>query len=167
MTTNTNTPEAAEQDNIVPMDAMNDPINPPPTKKERDEYKKKQQERIGKYVVGGTDLGGNTISKIYSRGDEYVIYEVANLPPHESMLVFIDSIIEEDDSKIDRYHASKEHFDEFISHCYKYNCSSIYKKRAATVMSATILGKNDINKNNFAAINRDIKNDGDAANLLI
>ena len=35
----------------------------------------------------------------------------------------------------------------------------IYKKRAATVMSATILGKNDINKNNFAAINRDIKND--------
>ena len=102
MTTNTNTPEAAEQDNIVPMDAMNDPINPPPTKKERDEYKKKkQQERIGKYVVGGTDLGGNTISKIYSRGDEYVIYEVANLPPHESMLVFIDSIIEEDDSKIE------------------------------------------------------------------
>lgn len=159
MTTHSNTPEVVEQDNIVPMDAMNDSINPPPTKEERDAYKKKQQERIGKYIVGGTDLGGNTISKVYSRGDEYVIYEVANLPPHESMLVYIDSIYEEDESKIDRYHASKEHFDEFIAHCYKYNCSSIYKKRAATVMSATILGKNDLNKNNFTAINKDIKID--------
>ncbi|MGL9647930.1 hypothetical protein Q7I60_08020 [Escherichia coli] len=46
MTTNTNTPEAAEQDNIVPMDAMNDPINPPPTKKERDEYKKNSKKEL-------------------------------------------------------------------------------------------------------------------------
>jgi hypothetical protein len=147
--------DSTELEIVVPLD----PTAPPSINEEREKYKKEQQERIAKYVVGGRDLGGNLIIKTYSRGDEYVIYEIADVPPHESMLVYIDSIIEEDESMIDRYHAAKENFDEFISHCYKYNCSSIYKKRAATVLSAIILDKNKDDKNHFQKINEDIVKD--------
>lgn len=163
MTTNNDNSEVVnsneEDGNVVLIDSSAKAANDTPTKEEREKYKQEQQERISKYVSGGTDLAGNKIKKVYSRGDEYVIYEVANLPPHESMLVFIDTIIEENTSLIERYHSSKEHFDKFISNCYKYNCPSIYKKRAASVMSATILGKNDPKVDNFASINTDIKND--------
>ena len=126
-----------------------------------EKYKEEQKKRIAQYVTGGIDIGGNKIEKIYSRGDEYVIYEVSNLPPHESMLVYIDSINEDDMSMIARYHLAKESFDSFISHCYKYNCSSIYKKRAATVMSAVMLGINTEPKKSFDTINNDIKYDYD------
>lgn len=145
----------------LPLDTSIEPKNETPTREEREAYKKEQIERMGKYIVGGTDLPGNLITKIYSRGDEYVIYEIANAPEHESMLVYIDSIIEEDDRLIGKYHDAKEHFDEFISHCQRYNCSSIYKKRAATVLSATLLGKNTSTNNNFKKINEDIKKDYD------
>ncbi len=164
MTTNQNNPEQtaatdSEINNVVPIDNSAEAANTPQTKEERQKYKEEQQERMSRYVAGGTDLGGNKIKKVFSRGDEYVIYEVSNLPPHEAMLVIIDTIIEEDTTLIERYHSSKEHFDRFISNCYKYNCPSIYKKRAASVMSATILGKNDPKIDNFASINTDIKND--------
>lgn len=145
-------------DKVINFDAVNDhgdAIN----NDKCESYKKEQKERISRYIVGGTDSGGNKISKVYSRGDEYVIYEILESPPHESMRVIIDTVAENDMTKIDRFQDCKIHFDEFISYCYKYNCSSIYKKRAATVLSSIILGKLDPKQDNFKKINEDIKND--------
>lgn len=104
-------------------------------------------------------MAGNTITKVYSRGDEYVIYEIANHPPHESMRVIIDSTIEEDLTKIHLFQDCKVYFDEFISTCYKYNCSSIYKKRAATILSSVILGRVNLSSNPFQTIITEIESD--------
>ncbi|WP_242462780.1 hypothetical protein [Pantoea agglomerans] len=120
-------------------------------------YLAERQIRMSSFKPGALDLAGNKIEKIYSVGDEYFIYEASNLPPHESMLVFIDTIEEFDKTLISRYHSAKEHFDEFISSFHKYNCSSIYKKRAATVLSAILQGITTADESSFKKIINDIE----------
>ncbi|MBY4838524.1 hypothetical protein K5Y30_10125 [Pantoea sp. DY-5] len=141
------------------MESSNDAADNTAELIKQDEYKKAQRERIASFKVGGIDMAGNTISKVYSRGDEYVIYEIANHPPHESMRVIIDSEIESDMTKILLFQDCKIHFDEFISTCYKYNCSSIYKKRAATILSSIILGRGNLTTNPFKNIIDEIESD--------
>jgi hypothetical protein len=122
-------------------------------------YEEKHQKRMSSFKVGQTDPTGNKIIKIYSIGDEYVIYEIDDHPKHESMRVYIDSIIEHDMTKIYLFQKCKIHFDEFISTCYKYDCESIYKKRAATILSSVILDKADLSENPFKKIIDEIKSD--------
>lgn len=147
-----------EPDSPINFNASNDPVQKLPLEK-NELYKKAQRERIANYQLGNLDLGGNKISKIYSRGDEYIIYEIADHPPHESMRIVIDSEIENDNSKIFRFQDCKIYFDEFISTCYKYDCSSIYKKRAATILLSVILGRMKLNENPFKNIITEIKSD--------
>lgn len=40
-------------------------------------HKKQQKENMGKFVKGGTDGIGNKIIRVFAKGDEYVIYEIA------------------------------------------------------------------------------------------
>ncbi|TRW95149.1 hypothetical protein [Candidatus Methylobacter oryzae] len=44
--------------------------------KEQEDYKKETKEKMAKFVVGGTDTVGNIIKRIFSKGDEFVIYDI-------------------------------------------------------------------------------------------
>ncbi len=41
-----------------------------------EEYKEEQKKRINAIVVGAKDANGNSITKIFSKSDEYAIYEI-------------------------------------------------------------------------------------------
>ncbi|HHN9233518.1 hypothetical protein [Escherichia coli] len=144
---------------LMPIEPSNERDESQKLKERAKQYEKEQKEKLEQYIVGSTDYAGNKITRIYARGDEFVIYETHDVPIHESLRVYIQSKDENDESIVMRFQKSKQHFDEFIAHCYRYNCSSIYRKRAATILSSILLGINDPIKNNFQKINEDIKND--------
>ncbi|WP_241018547.1 hypothetical protein [Pantoea ananatis] len=158
---NLNETETTDE-NFKAMDASNDSDKTTTEPSFSESYKQKQRERISSYKVGNNDLAGNKITKIYSRGDEYIIYEIGDHPSHESMRVNIDSEIEDDMTKIYLFQDCKVHFDEFVATCYKYNCASIYKKRAATILSSIILGRVKLDSNPFQTIISEIKTDYDS-----
>lgn len=145
--------------NVISIDADNDSDKGIKDKERAEKYEKDQKEIIKSHVVGAIDYAGNKISRIYSRTDEFVIYETLDVPPHESIRVYIHSKQEDDETKIIRFQQCKEHFDDFVAHCYRYNCASIYRKRAATILSSILLGIHNPLDNNFEKINKDIKND--------
>lgn len=144
---------------IINIEMNNETSKTQKTKERAEQYEIYQKEKLEKYVIGATDYAGNKISRIYSRGDEFVIYETQDVPSHESLRVYIQSKDEYDKTIVERFHKNKPHLDEFTAHCYKYNCSSVYRKRAATILSSILLGIHDPLKNNFEKINIDIIND--------
>ncbi|WP_316674814.1 hypothetical protein [uncultured Tolumonas sp.] len=124
-----------------------------------EKYKIEQKARINSYVTGATDPLGYEIKKILARGDEYVIYEVSNLPPQESIRVAIDTILEQDTAAISRFNKIKPDFDEFISIHAKYECDVSFKKRAASAITMAINGDLDNAKLLFNKIKADAIND--------
>lgn len=152
-------PKNDEEENIISIDKKIEREDFLKTKERAEKYEKAQIERINHFTVGAADYAGNIITRVYSRFDEFVIYEIQDVPTHESLRIFIQSIDEYDDSKIILFQQCKPHFDEFTANCYRYNCASIYRKRAATVLSSIILGILDPTEDNFKKINDDIKLD--------
>lgn len=145
--------------NVISIENSNEVDNTKKIKEQAEQYLKYQKEKLEQHVVGARDYAGNEISRIYSRGDEFVIYETHDVPSHESLRVYIQSKDEYDDTIVTRFQKNKPHLDEFTAHCYKYNCPSIYRKRAATILSSILLGVHDPLTNNFNKINADIIND--------
>jgi hypothetical protein len=64
------------------------------------EYKKEQQKRMSALKVGASDINGYHITKVFARGDEYVIYEIESKDLAESVKVYIDNVTETDESGI-------------------------------------------------------------------
>jgi len=153
-----NTPEDRNA-KIVNIDTTVDPDEIRKEKEHIEKYLSEQRDAIKNHIVGAADYAGNKISRVYSRTDEFVIYETQDVPPHESIRVYIHSKKEDDETKIIRFQQCKEHFDDFVAHCYRYNCTSIYRKRAATILSSILLGIHDPSINNFFKINEDIRKD--------
>lgn len=158
MTETTNLSNDAEE-NVISIDTAIEHDDLQKAKERAEKYEKWQQERIEHFTVGASDYAGNIISRVYSRFDEFIIYELQDIPTHESLRVFIQSKDEYDESKIILFQQCKPHFDEFIANCYRYNCASIYRKRAATVLSSILLGILNPTEDNFKKINDDIKLD--------
>jgi hypothetical protein len=110
-----------------------------------EKYKLEQRARLGKMVVGGKDSSGNTISNVYSRGDEYIIYEISGVSEPESFRVLIDTEIESDPNDlIPRFEAIKGELVDFRSILYKGVHDKSVKHRAANAVSTAIRG--DLNK---------------------
>jgi hypothetical protein len=125
----------------------------------RSSYLENQKEDIASHVIGGTDANGNTIAKIFARGDEYVIYEVEGLPPIESLKVKIHTKIEENDLPIMNFQKAKDAFDRVKSVMYKTGADSSYRQRAASAIVCAILGQADEANKQFANIERDANED--------
>ncbi|MBK1888689.1 hypothetical protein Undi14_01485 [Undibacterium sp. 14-3-2] len=125
----------------------------------RQAYQRIQQEDLAGYVIGATDASGNTIKKIFARGDEYVIYEVEELPPIESIKVRIYTKIEENDLPVMNFQKAKDAFDRVKSVMYKTGADSSYRQRAASAIVCAILGQAEEAKKQFENIERDANED--------
>lgn len=122
-------------------------------------YRKQQKDDMDSHVVGNTDASGNTITKIYARGDEYVIYEVAGLPPIESLKVRIHTKVEDDYQPVINFQKSKDAFDRIKSVMYKTGVDSGYRQRAASAIVCAILGQEGEAKKQFDNIEKDANED--------
>ena len=124
-----------------------------------EEYKKEQVLRINSFKVGEKDPLGYEIKSILTRGDEYVVYEIKNVPSQESIRVVIDSILETDLDLLSRFNKTKSYLDEFMSLYAKYECDVSYKKRAANAIAMGISGDLEAAKPLFNKIKEDILKD--------
>ncbi len=106
------------------------------------EYKKAQQKRMSLYIVGGTDINGYHITKIFARGDEYVIYEIETSDLVESIKVYIDNITELDDSGVvKRYNSIRVKFVEIKGLLYKVVDKSTIKTVIAQILAHGLIEK--------------------------
>jgi hypothetical protein len=112
------------------------------------EYKKETKEIMAKFCIGGKDTIGNTIERIFSKGDEFVIYDVAGVSPVESIKVFFRPKEKKDLTLEKNYNAVKEEFNKFKSVLYKTNADLSYKIRAAHAVSVALSGDRDFKKAN-------------------
>jgi hypothetical protein len=110
-------------------------------------------------VIGAKDENGNIVSKIYARGDEYVIYEVANLSSIESLKVKIHTKLDDDLAPILNFQLAKDGFDKLKSVMYKTGADPSYKQRAAAAIALAILGKINEAKEQFNRIEKDAEED--------
>jgi len=108
------------------------------------DHEEEQKKRIEKFVIGGSDLIGNTIQRIFSKGDDFVIYDVSGVSLIESMKVFISEKKKGDIEPEKNYQQIKDEFDKFKSVLYKTNADLSYKCRAANAISVAISGNKDV-----------------------
>ena len=121
------------------------------------EYAKKQRERMLEYKVGALDNSGNTISRIYSRGDDFLIYEIADQKESESFRVLVDTQLEEDpNGYVRQYEKIKPELGEFRSILYKGVYDKSIKHRAAAAVSTAIRGDIDTARQIFQKINKQV-----------
>lgn len=90
-----------------------------PTDEERKKYKEEQKQDLAKYKIGEKDSNGYTITKIFGRGDEYVVYEIETNDLVDSLKVWINTKIEEDTVPIDNYDKVRAKFSEVKGLLYK------------------------------------------------
>ncbi|EHT6200815.1 hypothetical protein KXO63_002140, partial [Escherichia coli] len=126
---------------------------------EERKYKKAQQEAIAAFQIGAKDEAGYTISHIFAKSDEFIVYDAAELPSHESIRIYIKTKKDDDTTLIDNYNKVKKYLDGFKSHCYKYKCGVEYKRRAATALAHGIYGDTDEAIRKFNDINSEIIKD--------
>lgn len=100
----------------------------------REAYKKKQQETLASLQVGTLDSNGYTIKNIYARGDEYLIYDSTDSSTHQTIRVFIYTLIEEDTTAIKSFNNVKVKFDKLKSVLYKSGDNPLHKQRAASAI---------------------------------
>lgn len=118
-----------------------------------EEYKNEQRARLAKMVVGAKDKSGNEITKIFSCGDEYVIYEISNVSEAESFRVLIDTEIESDPKGlIGRFEEIKEDLVSFRSILFKGVHDKSVKHQAANAVSTAIRGDVKKSKEIFKGI---------------
>lgn len=103
-----------------------------------EQYKLEQQKRASALKVGSIDQSGNTIKKIYARGDEYVIYEIETSDVVDSFKVWIDTIIEDNNVPIDNYVGIREKFTKVKSLFYKCIDKSASKAILADIVATAI-----------------------------
>jgi hypothetical protein len=109
-----------------------------------EEYKRQQRARMASYVVGQKDPNGYTITKVYARGDEYVVYEVGGLDPSESFKINVDTEIESDPYGLtERFEQIKEELNNFRAIIHKCAHDTSAKNRAAHAISSALQGETD------------------------
>ncbi|MDI1277624.1 hypothetical protein [Methylobacter sp.] len=118
-----------------------------------EKYKKEQRERLSRKRIGESDDVGHVITKIFSRGDEYIIYEIAGVSEAESFRVLIDTEIESDPQRlIDRFENIKEDLVNFRSILFKGVHDKSIKLQAANAISTALRGDIPKSKQMFEKI---------------
>lgn len=98
-------------------------------------YKEKQQSRLAAFKVNSPDPSGNKITRVFGRGDEYVVYEIESRDLADSIKVNIDTTTEEDDSGIiKRYNQIRIKFVETKAFLYKAVDKSAIKSVIAQIL---------------------------------
>lgn len=108
---------------------------------EEKKYKEEQRKRLGSLIVGSKDPSGNFITKVLSKSDEYVIYEIKTKTLSESLRVLIDTEKENDKTLIDLFNQVRVNFAKLKGLLYKVNDDTSIKTRIAHVISHALSGK--------------------------
>ena len=106
-----------------------------PTEEERKKYKEQQKQDLAKYKIGEKDSNGYTITKIFGRGDEYVVYEIDTKDLVDSLKVWINTQIEENTVPIDNYNKVRAKFSEVKGLLYKVVDKTTTKTIIAQILS--------------------------------
>jgi ribosome-associated toxin RatA of RatAB toxin-antitoxin module len=106
-------------------------------------YKEEQRKRLASLTVGSKDLSGNFITKVFSKADEYVIYEIKTNTLSESLRVQIDTEKENDKTLIDLFNHVRVNFAKLKGLLYKVNDDTSVKTRIAHIVSHALSGKAD------------------------
>ena len=123
------------------------------------EYRTEQKETLASFVIGAKDLNGNIIKKVYARGDEHVIYEIAEASAIESLKVQIYTKIEDNLEPLKNFQKVKDNFDRLKAVLYKSGADSSCKQRAASAIVTAILGNVEESKQLFSSIEKDAMDD--------
>jgi hypothetical protein len=103
-------------------------------------YKEDQIKRIESYVVGKRTPSGEIITRILSRGDEYVIYEIQTKVITDSIKLQIDTILEDDRVPVENFNKVRVNFAKLKGLLYKVSDDLSLKVRIAHILSHAICG---------------------------
>ncbi|WP_367256528.1 hypothetical protein [Pseudomonas sp. stari2] len=120
-------------------------------------YKQGQRERLRQFVIGGKDTSGHTIVNVFTRGDEFVVYAIADADEPETFKVYVDTEIESDPKNImGRLESIKEELADFRSILHKGVHDKSIKHRAANAVSTALRGDPDSAKKIFIKIREQV-----------
>lgn len=114
-----------------------------------EKYKEEQRQRMRSIVIGARDYTGNTITKIFSRGDEYAIYEIKTATISDSIKVLIDTEKEYDETLTKRFDEVRVNFSKIKGLLYKVNDDTSVKTRIAHIMAHALCGQTQVSNNEF------------------
>lgn len=133
--------------------------------KKTKKYKENQRKRMASFVVGSKDPHGNYITKIFSKADEYIIYEIKTTNLSESLRVQIDTKIEIDNTLLDLFNEVRVNFAQLKGLLYKVNDDTSIKTRIAHIISHALSGKTDEANKQFESLTEEINKEyGDQFN---
>lgn len=124
------------------------------------EYQEEQRKQLLSIVVGGKDRDGYIIEEVYSRSDEYVIYEVESDDIAKSIVTHIYTKTPEDKTGIvANYNKVRAKFAEVKGFLYKAGKESCVKVRIAQIISNALHGNTDEANKEFDDLMREIDED--------
>ena len=109
-----------------------------------EEYKAAQKKRMDALVIGGKDRNGNIINRIFAFSDEYVVYEIETNILSDSIKVWIDTIVEENNKPVENYEKIKPKFAELKGLLYKVEDIDSMKVRIGYILPLAISGNIDL-----------------------
>ncbi|MNZ78253.1 hypothetical protein D3C78_968190 [compost metagenome] len=116
------------------------PIKPRDGLSKEEVYIREQKSAISGIKVGDNCPLGSMVTKIFARGDEYVVYEIDSKSPIESIKVYIHTKVEDNEEPLNNFQKAKDRFDKIKSIIFKYGADSSYKQRTASAVVAAIRG---------------------------
>ncbi|WP_128548505.1 hypothetical protein [Larkinella soli] len=110
------------------------PENSPLTETEK--FKQEQRTRLNNYQIGGKDSYGNTISTVYGRGNEYVIYGIEAKNIVDSVRIWVDPETEEDKNGVQKkFDAVRIQYTHVKGLLFKTGGDPSYKTRIAHILA--------------------------------
>lgn len=120
-------------------------------------YKQMQRDRLKKFFIGGKDISGHTIVNVFTRGDEFVVYAIADADEPETFKVYIDTEVESDPQGVmGRLESIKEELADFRSILHKGVHDKSIKHRAANAVSTALRGDPEAAKKIFIKIHEQV-----------
>lgn len=124
------------------------------------EYQEEQRKKLQSIVVGGKDRDGYIIKEVYSRGDEYVIYEVESDDIAKSIVLRILTKTPTDTTGIiANYNKVRAKFGEVRGLLYKASKESCVKLRIAQTITEALHGHPDDAIKEFDELEDEINKD--------
>ena len=134
------------------------PTSPDVSSEELKIYAEEQKKRMAGYTIGKTDNSGNVISKIFSRGDDFLIYEIEGAAESDSFRVLVDTKIDSDPNEyVKKYEKIKPEISKFRSILHKGVHDKSVKHRAAGAISTALRGDIETSRKIFAEINTSVQ----------
>lgn len=108
------------------------------------DYAKKQEEEMSQFVIGAKDGNGDEIEQIYARDDEFVVYKPKGTPKYDSIRIYQNTRIKEDQRLVECINLIKDEMDKVKSILSKTGADQFYMLRLAHTIPVALADKNNI-----------------------